>query len=476
MSSWRKTTAVAAVSAVLLGGYAAADAYDVVPGILTLEPAPELAPAAPTAPGALAPLEQAEADFSLDINAPLPATSELQKIVDEYTDEEIEDSMSVYVVDALTGTVLLDHRGDTPRVPASTTKLLSGLIALEVLGPERTLKTSVVTSGADEIVLVGGGDMLLGLGESDPSSLVGHAGIATLASDVEKYLSLKGTRSVSLRLEDSLFEGAQMHSTWNPDLVSMNLAPPIAAIAVNEGKNRSAQYEGVSAPPRYDDIAMDAARVFADALEERGIEVSGDVKRGEAKSGAQEIAAVESAPIRDIVYQSLLVSDNVLADVLARLIAVEIGYPGSFSGGAQAMLHQLDKMGLTTEGLNLVDGSGLSPDGRITPRLEVELLAHALEDPQMMDGVARLPTAGFSGTLTSRMDQGQGAGTVRAKTGGLTGVRSLAGTIVTADQRLLIFSAMADPDFPDGGWIAERNIDWIAENIAACGCQEPSGD
>src|SRR5699024_817891 len=113
--------------------------------------------------------------------------------------------------------------------------------------------------------------------------------------------------------------------------------------------------------------------------------------------------------------------------------------------------------------LNLVDGSGLSPDGRITPRLEVELLAHALEDPQMMDGVARLPTAGFSGTLTSRMDQGQGAGTVRAKTGGLTGVRSLAGTIVTADQRLLIFSAMADPDFPDGGWIAERNIDWIAE-------------
>lgn len=471
MSSWRKATAVVAVGVLLLGGYAAADAYDVVPGILTLEPEPEPPAPAPTAPGAIAPLAQVDPDWALDINAPLPETAELQKIVDKYTDSKIEDSMSVYVVDALTGTVLLDHNGDEPRTPASTTKLLSGLIALEVLGPDRTLKTQVVSNGGGELVLVAGGDVMLGAGESDPDSIQARAGVGTLAAQVEKYLSLKGTNTVELRLDDTIFEGATQHPSWNPDLVSANLAPPVAGIAVDMGRRRAPQFDGVSDAPRYDDIALDAAQVFAAALEERGITVTGDIKRGSAKPEAEEIASVESAPIRDIAYRSLLISDNVLAEVLSRLVAVEIGYPGSFSGGAQALMHQLNKMGLPTEGVKLVDGSGLSPDARITPQLEVALIAYAMDNPQMMDGVSRLPTAGFSGTLSSRMSRGQGAGLVRAKTGGLTGVRSLAGTIVTADGRMLVFSAMADPGFSDGGWIAERNIDWIAENIAACGCR-----
>lgn len=476
MSSWQKKLGGAAIVVLLLGGYATADAFDIVPGILTLEPEPEPAPPEPTAPGAVAPQEVASPDIALDPDAPLPETAQLQHLVDELTDSEIADSMSVYVTDALTGEVLLDHNGEVPRTPASTTKLFSGLLALDVLGPERTLKTTVASNSGDELVLVAGGDMLLGVGESDPEQLVGHAGMGTLAAQTEKFLTLKGASAITLVLDDTLFSGPGSHPSWNPDLVDANLAPPIAAIAVNEGKNRDPQYEDVPAPPRYDDIALDAAEVFASALEERGIEVRGDLKRGKRKPDAQEIASVESAPIRDIVHQSLLVSDNVLAELLSRLIAVEIGYPGSFTGGAEAMLHQLEKRGLPTSGLKLIDGSGLSPDARITPRLEVELLAFALDNPQLRDAVAHLPTANYSGTLSSRMGEAQGAGTVRAKTGGLTGARSLAGTIVTADQRLLLFSAMADPGFPDGGWIAERNIDWIAEAIAGCGCQTLTED
>lgn len=476
MRSWQKKLGGAAFVVLLLGGYATADAFDLVPGILTLEPEAEPAPPEPTAPGALAPQEVPSPEIALSPEAPLPRTGQLQEIVDELTDSEISDSMSVYVTDALTGEVLLDHNGQTPRTPASTTKLLSGLLALDVLGPERTLKTTVATNSGDELVLIAGGDMLLAVGEGDPEALVGRAGMGTLAAQTEKFLALKGTTSVTLVLDDTLFSGPGSHPSWNLDLVDANLAPPVAAIAVNEGKNRAPQYEDAAAPPRYDDIALDAAGVFAAALEERGIEVRGEIKRGVKNADAQEIAGVESAPIRDIVYQSLLVSDNVLAEILSRLVAVEIGYPGSFSGGAEAMIHQLEKRDLPTAGLKLIDGSGLSPDALITPRLEVELLTLALNNPQMRDGVARLPTANYSGTLSSRMGGGQGAGTVRAKTGGLTGARSLAGTIVTADQRLLVFSAMADPDFPDGGWIAERNIDWIAERIAACGCVNSASD
>lgn len=476
MASRRKAPGVILVLVLLLGGYAAADAYDVVPGVLTLEPEPKAPAAAPEAPGAVIPLTQEAPDWALDPDAPLPDTAELEKIVKERTDSEIADSMSVYITDAVTGEVLLDHNGATPRTPASTTKLFSGLLAFDVLGPNRTLTTAVVTGSGNEVVLVGGGDVLLGVGENDPDALVGRAGIATLAAETERQLALKGTTSVSVVLDDTLFEGDSIHPSWNPELVSAHLAPPITAIAINEGKHRGAQYEGKSSPPRYKDMALDAGQVFAAALAERGITVEGEVKRGKRPKDGQVIASVESAPISEIARQSLLASDNVLAEVLARLIALEIGYPASFSGGAQAMTHQLEKIGLDTTGTKLIDGSGLSPDALITPELEVALIAHALEHPLMTDGVARLPIAGLSGTLSSRMQDSQGAGMVRAKTGGLTGVRSLAGTIVTADQRLLIFSMMADPGFPDGGWIAQRNIDRIAEDIAACGCQQPAAD
>jgi len=472
----RKTGLTVLVLALVVGGYAAADAYDIVPGVLTLEPAPPAPQAPASAPGAIAPPTAPESDWALSADAPMPDTSELQAIVKKRADSEIAGALSAYVVDAQTGTVLLDHDAATARTPASTTKLFSGLLALDVLGPNRTLTTKVVKGSADEVVLVGGGDVLLGVDDSDPEALVGRAGLGTLAAETERHLSLKGTKSVRVVLDDTLFEGNDIHPSWNTDLVDAHLAPPITPIAVNEGKLRDPQYADASSPPRYKDMALDAAKVFATALEERGITVEGKVTRGSQPKDAETIAAVESAPVAQIAHQALLVSDNVLAEVLARLIALEIGYPASFSGGAQAMAHQLEKMDLDTAGVKLVDGSGLSPEALITPRLEVQLLKYALENPAMKDGVSHLPIAGLTGTLSSRIEKSQGSGTVRAKTGGLTGVRSLAGTIVTADQRLLIFSIMADPDFPDGGWIAQRNIDEIAQDIAACGCQEPAGD
>jgi D-alanyl-D-alanine carboxypeptidase/D-alanyl-D-alanine-endopeptidase (penicillin-binding protein 4) len=82
--------------------------------------------------------------------------------------------------------------------------------------------------------------------------------------------------------------------------------------------------------------------------------------------------------------------------------------------------------------------------------------------------------AGFSGTLDDRFDTAparRGAGVVRAKTGSLSGVSTLAGITVDADGRLLAFALLADAVPPGGTGPAEAALDRVAARLAGCGCR-----
>ena len=63
---------------------------------------------------------------------------------------------------------------------------------------------------------------------------------------------------------------------------------------------------------------------------------------------------------------------------------------------------------------------------------------------------------------------GAGRGVVRAKTGTLTGVSSLAGVVTDADGRLLVFALMTN-----GGNTAEvrSRLDEMAATLSGCGCR-----
>jgi D-alanyl-D-alanine carboxypeptidase/D-alanyl-D-alanine-endopeptidase (penicillin-binding protein 4) len=188
------------------------------------------------------------------------------------------------------------------------------------------------------------------------------------------------------------------------------------------------------------------------------------------------IASVSSPPLAEIVAQMLTESNNVIAENLARQVAIASGRPASFSGAAAAETAVLRKLGVRS-GISLVDGSGLSPRDRISPDTLVQLIrvAAAPGQPGLRPTITGMPVAGFSGTLARGgsvfNDIGPPAlGVVRAKTGNLLTVASLAGIAYARNGQLLAFAFMADKLPKAGLDPAADDLTKLATSLAGCGC------
>ncbi|MFS0706262.1 D-alanyl-D-alanine carboxypeptidase/D-alanyl-D-alanine-endopeptidase [Cellulomonas sp. 179-A 9B4 NHS] len=460
---------VALVAVLGAGAYATADAHDVVPGIVTLAPpAPDPAPF-PTAPGALPPAVVPRALADLDPQVPPPSSAAVQALVDGLVaDPRMGPSAGVVVVDQLTGDVLGAHQPDAGRVPASTAKLLTGVAALAELDPEATLPTRVLALDGDRIALVGGGDVLLSAGVGDPTAVEGRAGMADLARRTADALALRGTTSVRLVVDDTLFSGPAEHPTWDPDYVDMGFTAPITPLMVDLAKLRPGPIA-----PRAADPSLAAAEIFAARLAEVGITVEGRPTRVTDPADGPELARVESAPLADVTHFFLDTSENTVTEVVARLVAVDAGLPGSFDGGTQAVLRAVGALGVDVSGARLVDASGLAVSSSLSPTLlaDVARLTTDPAHPRLRDVATGMPVAGLSGTLGDRFTASPARGLVRAKTGSLPGVTSLAGTLLDAQRRQLVFVVMADQTPGVGQGAARQAVDGFVTALAGCGCR-----
>jgi D-alanyl-D-alanine carboxypeptidase/D-alanyl-D-alanine-endopeptidase (penicillin-binding protein 4) len=189
---------------------------------------------------------------------------------------------------------------------------------------------------------------------------------------------------------------------------------------------------------------------------------------------------VTSPTLAAIAEQMLLESNNVIAENLARQVAIALGLPATFSGAADAVMTEARRLGVTTP-IHLVDGSGLSPDDGIAPETLVRALALAATRPRLRAALTGLPVAGFAGTLSAgesafggigSLAGGAARGVVRAKTGNLSTVATLAGLVYDRGGALLIFAIMA-PQVPGAGLLpdAADAIDSAAAGLAGCGCR-----
>ncbi|MEZ0577770.1 D-alanyl-D-alanine carboxypeptidase/D-alanyl-D-alanine-endopeptidase [Nocardioides sp. MH1] len=371
----------------------------------------------------------------------------------------------------------LTSGGAALSTPASTTKIITSSVALFLLGADHRFETRTALEkggGTPRLVLVGGGDPFL---LSSPQAKWGtntaatfapqKADVVTLARETAKALRADGVRRVRLGYDDSLFSGPSANPHWRADYIPDDVVSPISALWVDEGRDPTGY--GFSSDP-----SSSAAAVFGTALGKAGITVVGAPAATVASDAASDVASVSSAPLAQIVQRLLEVSDNQAAEVLLRQAGLAHGGEGSFTGGQNAVKRVLAANGVDMRGSVLYDGSGLSREDLMSPHLLIDVLRWAASDdePDLRAVVAGLPVAGFTGSLANRFDNAapEGPGRVRAKTGTLTGVTSLAGIAVDLDGSVLVFALLADRVNPARSGLAEIALDDAAGALGACHC------
>lgn len=392
------------------------------------------------------------------------------------------------VVNYSTGQVLYSRNPDMGFTPASTTKLATSVAAIDTLGPAARFVTKVrLAADGHHLILVGGGDPTLSAGRYPAGFYPQPASLVALAARTARALRAKGIGSLRLSYDNALFTGPTLAPGWpglgsQENYISSGNVAPITALEVDQGRLTTAglpQDTDVSANPlpRSLQPGHDAAVAFAKFLRKDGITVGnspGEVTPGRGGRGTL-IASVRSATLAQMVQWMLLESNNVIAETLARQVAIATGRPATFSGAANAVMAVDAKLGV--RGIHLYDGSGLSPLDLISPRALVKLvgLAAGRRLPELRPVITGLPVAGFSGTLGPGSVFGPfghaGLGTVRAKTGNITGVATMAGLAYARDGTLVAFAFMGNDIGKNSGLKAESTLALAATMLAGCGCR-----
>ena len=184
----------------------------------------------------------------------------------------------------------------------------------------------------------------------------------------------------------------------------------------------------------------DFLQQFASALRKKNIVVADNFAEGALPNGAYIVGSRFHA-IDQVLMQMLKESDNLYAESMMYQAAASGGVKHASAANARTHVKKLvKKLGLNADNYKFADGSGLSLYNYVSPELLVMLLRYAYRTPEIYSNLyPALPIAGIDGTLERRMKGLYTKGNVRAKTGTLTGVSSLAGYCRAANNHLLAF-------------------------------------
>lgn len=378
-----------------------------------------------------------------------------EKTVDQLVTKRIDNprlgsTVGLLAIDAATGEVLSDHDSSRRMLPASNMKIVTAVTSLATLGADHRFTTRV-RSGATpgELILEGGGDPLLSTRE-----------LRQLANAAAKTLPA-GT-PVTVHVDQDLFAGGEKERGWTNGYIP-SVVSSVHALARIWDYSR--------------DPSGNAATVFADRLRAKGFEVTIGVP---ADAGDNPVVAeTEGHTLAEAVRIMLRISENNVAEVLYRQVAVATGNPADWKGSRKAAEQVLQGLGIDTAGTAIRDGSGLSRKDRVTPKFLVDVLRTArVTNPEpfrVMFEQDAMPVAGVSGTLDDKYGRFTtkrarcAAGDVLAKTGTLFDTISLSGLTVAQEAPERIFSILVN-DRPQrySALTIRQAVDGLTATISGC--------
>ncbi|MBN4007097.1 MAG: D-alanyl-D-alanine carboxypeptidase/D-alanyl-D-alanine-endopeptidase [Nostoc sp. LPT] len=390
-----------------------------------------------------------------------------------------------------TGQTLYSRDAQKYFTPASNLKLLTTAAALQELGANFRIRTSIYQNSNGVLRIVGRGDPSL----SD-----------TELQKLAQQLKQKGITQIQrLIADDSSIQGDIVNPTWQWEDVQSDYGAPVSSFILNQnifslklvpqavGKslqlmwidageakqwriinqsvtvaqnqpssvNVTRELSGTvlriqgqlatnSEPSLIDLPVVDPnyyfLRRFRTALATEKITL-GQTLVGNGGINQEEIAFVESPPLAELLAETNLNSNNLYAEALLRELSVKktrLKNQTSADVGLEVVKASLTKLGVDPTNYILVDGSGLSRRNLVTPEAFVQTLRGMAKTPTAYIYRASLPVAGKSGTLKGRFQDTSAEGIVQAKTGTLTGVISLSGYLNAPKYEPLVFSIIVN--------------------------------
>lgn len=393
---------------------------------------------------------------------------------------------SAYVQEVGADKPLLAFNADTPRNPASTIKLVTTYLGLELLGPTYTWKTVGLATTLPRNGVLEGDLFLKGYG--DPYLVLERFWLLV------RELRRRGVREIrgDVVIDNSYFElgsarpgdfDGRPYSTYNvvPDALLVNFqavnflfrpdpagnrvdisADPLPAnlkirnqVQLVDGSCGGARNRinfAVSAASGSDEATFTgrfsrqcreyavtrslmqssnyAYGVFRTLWEESGGAIRGAMRHGAAPAGLKTLATLESVPLTDVITAINKHSNNVMARHLLLTFGAErFGAPATVEKGQRAAVERLSKLGLSFPELQLGNGAGLARDTRISVKSLAELLLAAESSHYGAEFESSLALAGLDGTVERRFRNEEFAGQMHLKTGTLNGVRAIAGYV-----------------------------------------------
>lgn len=409
-------------------------------------------------------------------------------------DNSMNADVAVYVKSMQHGDSLYSRNVNTSMTPASTMKLFTAEAALLYLGPEYRFSTQVLTDAKDvkngvllgNLYIVLSGDptltyndlleLMLTMRSHQIKAIQGNVYIDNTAYDQRFYgpgwvwkdkdycyaapisASIINKNCISIQMSGKapgkvaqvIKSPKYFYPTISNSVVTKNGRG--TSIHLTTGQSSSIYLDGYLSKGRawgvsyvISDIPEYNRSMFKSILARMLISVYGNVTFKSAPDNLAYIGTHSSKPLKSLINDMLKKSDNVIAGaVFKKLGQLYSRQPGSWENGSLAVSQILAKnAGVSSSGLRILDGSGLSPDNLATPTQMMKVLDFAFHHyPTSYEFVSALPIAGVDGTLKHRL--GNVARKVRAKTGTISGVVSLAGYTQSADKEPLAFVIMVN--------------------------------